>query len=238
MRLDRAGRAEAVAHHRLRRRDRELVGVVAEDVLDRLRLGGVAERRRRAVRVDVADALRLDAGALERRAHHLGDADRLRLGRGHVVARRSTCRSRAPRRRSSRRDRCAASSSSRTSTPAPSPMTKPARVASNGREARGGCSSSAARPRIAQKPARISGCMQASVAAGEHRVGVAAPDDLGSLADRVRAGRAGGDGRVVRAPAGRARSRAGRSPSRRARSAGSTARPGRAALAAGPRAAP
>ena len=42
-------------------------------------------------------------------------------------------------------------------------MTKPARVASNGREARGGSSSSAASPRIAVKPARISGWMQASV---------------------------------------------------------------------------
>ena len=62
-RLDRAGRAEAVAGHRLRRGDGELVRVVAEDVLDRLRLGRVAERRRGAVRVDVADALGLDSGA-------------------------------------------------------------------------------------------------------------------------------------------------------------------------------
>ena len=45
----------------------------------------------------------------------------------------------------------------------PSPITNPSRVASNGREARGGCSSSAARPRIAQNPARISGWMHASV---------------------------------------------------------------------------
>ena len=52
-----------MARHRLRRRDGELVGVVAEDVLDRLRLGHVAERRPRAVRVDVADPLRLDLGA-------------------------------------------------------------------------------------------------------------------------------------------------------------------------------
>ncbi len=35
-------------------------------------------------------------------------------------------------------------------------------------------------------------------AAGDDRVGVAAADDLGALADRVRAGRAGGHGRVVR----------------------------------------
>jgi hypothetical protein len=41
----------------LRRRDRELVGVLAEDVLDRLGLRRVAERRRRPVRVDVVDVL-------------------------------------------------------------------------------------------------------------------------------------------------------------------------------------
>src|SRR5919198_307769 len=57
----------------------------------------------------------------------------------------------------------AASSSSTTSTHAPSPMTKPARVASKGRDARGGCSSSATSPRLAQNPARISGGMPASV---------------------------------------------------------------------------
>ena len=45
---------------------------------------------------------------------------------------------------------------------APSPITKPARVASNGRDARGGYSSSTARPRIAQNPARISGWMHDS----------------------------------------------------------------------------
>ena len=46
---------------------------------------------------------------------------------------------------------------------APSPITKPARVASNGRDARVGSSSSATSPRIAQKPARISGWMHDSV---------------------------------------------------------------------------
>jgi hypothetical protein len=36
-------------------------------------------------------------------------------------------------------------------------------------------------------------------AAGEDDVGIAAADDLRALPDRVRSGRAGGDGRVVRA---------------------------------------
>ena len=42
-------------------------------------------------------------------------------------------------------------------------MTKPARVASNGRDARVGSSSSATSPRIALKPPRMIGWMQASV---------------------------------------------------------------------------
>jgi hypothetical protein len=43
-------------------------------------LGRVAERRRRAVGVDVADPRGLDLGALEGGAHHLRDADRLGSG--------------------------------------------------------------------------------------------------------------------------------------------------------------
>ena len=46
---------------------------------------------------------------------------------------------------------------------APSPITKPARVASNGRDASVGSSSSATSPRIAQKPARIERGDRASV---------------------------------------------------------------------------
>ena len=85
-RLDRARRPEAVAHHRLRRGDSELVSVVAEHVLDRFRLCRVAEGRRGSVGVDVADVLGLQAGTVDRRPHHLADADRLRLGLRHVMA--------------------------------------------------------------------------------------------------------------------------------------------------------
>ena len=46
---------------------------------------------------------------------------------------------------------------------APSPITKPARVASNGRIASVGSTSSATSPRMAQNPARISGVTAASV---------------------------------------------------------------------------
>ena len=80
---------------------------------------------------------------------------------------------------------------------APSPMTNPARVASNGREASVGSSSSATSPRIAQNPARISGVIGASVPPASDDVGLAAPDRRRRLADRGRAGRARGDGREV-----------------------------------------
>ena len=84
-RLERAGGAEAVARHRLRRGDGEPVGVVAEDLLERARLGEVAERRRGAVGVDVADPLRRDPGRLERRRDHRRDTGRLGLGLREVV---------------------------------------------------------------------------------------------------------------------------------------------------------
>ena len=84
-RLDRTGRSEAVARHGLRRRDGKVVRVSTEDVLDRLRLGCVAERRRRAVRVDVAHLLRLEARSRESPVHHLRDADRVGIGLRHVM---------------------------------------------------------------------------------------------------------------------------------------------------------
>ena len=59
--------------------------MLPEDVLDRLRLGGVAERRRRPVRVDVPDPLRFDVRPRERLAHHLRHTGRLRLGLRQVV---------------------------------------------------------------------------------------------------------------------------------------------------------
>ena len=85
-RLDRPGRPEQVPEHRLRRGDGQLVRVPAEDLLDRLRLREIALRRRRSVRVDVADPLGRDAGAGQRRPHHLGDPDRGGIGLSHVVS--------------------------------------------------------------------------------------------------------------------------------------------------------
>ena len=62
-------------------------------------------------------------------------------------------------------------------------MTNPARVASNGREARGGYSSSAASPRIAQKPARITGVRHAS--APPARTASASPRRITSAASPI-----------------------------------------------------
>ena len=66
---------------------------------------------------------------------------------------------------------------------APSPITKPARVASNGREAFAGSSSSATRPRIAQNPARIKGWMQDS--APPASTASAAPRRISSAASPI-----------------------------------------------------
>src|SRR5436309_2113531 len=88
-----AGGAEQVARHRFGRGHGELVGVPAEAPPDGERLDLVAVRRRRAVRVDVIDPGRRDAGALERLVHDAERAvavvgrrrDVVRVGR-HAVA--------------------------------------------------------------------------------------------------------------------------------------------------------
>ena len=196
-RLDRPRRAERVAHHRLRRRNRQLVGVVAEDFLDRLRLRQVSQRRRRAVSVDVPDTLGLNGGAPECGAHHVGDAGRLRLGLGHVMPvvrcavpehlrvdagtaclcglelleheHARTFSHHEPRARGVERPRCAR------------------RILVLNREP--------AHRREAGEDQRV----HAGLApAGEDRVGVAAFDQLRGFTDRVGAGRAGGDDCVVR----------------------------------------
>ena len=77
-------------------------------------------------------------------------------------------------------------------------MTKPSRPASNGRDARLRIVV-ARRERAHRGEAADDRLVDAGLgAAGEHDVGVAAPDDLRRLADGVAAGRAGRDGREVR----------------------------------------
>ena len=83
-------------------------------------------------------------------------------------------------------------------TPAPSPMMKPSRSLSNGRLARGGLVvARRQRPQRAE-PADAHRRDRRLRAARDHRVGVAAPDDLERLADGVRRRRAGGARRQVR----------------------------------------
>ena len=84
-RLDRAGRAEAVAGGALRRGDRCRVGLLlAERELQHTRLGRVADRRRGAVRVDVVDLGRVDPRVGERHPHRAGRVLAGRVGLGHV----------------------------------------------------------------------------------------------------------------------------------------------------------
>ena len=84
-RLDRAGRAEQMADRRFGRRHRHLRGGIAEQPLDRAEFDLVAERRRGAVRVDVVDIGRRDAGALHRGAHAAEGAIAVRRRRGDVI---------------------------------------------------------------------------------------------------------------------------------------------------------
>src|SRR6266550_1758619 len=67
--LERPSRTEQVTGHRLRRRDHELVGVVAEHALDRGRLLAVVRLRRGPMRVDVVDIRWLHSGLVERHLH-------------------------------------------------------------------------------------------------------------------------------------------------------------------------
>src|SRR5690606_33163636 len=68
-RLDAARRPHQVPRDGLGRANRDLVGMLAKDALDRDRLAHVVERRAGSVSVDVADIFRLQPGALQRAAH-------------------------------------------------------------------------------------------------------------------------------------------------------------------------
>jgi hypothetical protein len=77
-------------------------------------------------------------------------------------------------------------------------MTKPALVASKGREACGGILVLGGQASHGDEPGEDDRLDRRLGPTGEHGVRVAALDQLGRLADRVRAGRAGRDGGVVR----------------------------------------
>src|SRR5207245_2569488 len=84
-RLHAAGGAEEVARHRLRGRDGEPPGVLAEDALDRERLELVVVGRGRSVRVDVPDLGGVEPRVAQGGRHRARGAVPLGVGRGHVV---------------------------------------------------------------------------------------------------------------------------------------------------------
>ena len=161
-------------------------GVVAEHGLDGARLGGVVERRRGAVRVDVVDVAGVEAGVAQRGGDGARGAVavglRARSGGRRPTWRRSRAPRRGPRRRGPRRGRRPPARGC----PAPSPMTKPSRRASNGREMPESDSAS-----IAAKAAWARSVWAASAPPVIDRVAVAGGDRPGGGADRVGAGRAG-----------------------------------------------
>ena len=75
-----ARRTEQMTRHRLGGTERQLICMRAEGLLDGERLASVAERSRSAVRVDVADLLRTNAGILNCPSDH-ADHTALRLVR-------------------------------------------------------------------------------------------------------------------------------------------------------------
>ena len=68
-RLDRARRAEGVPVVALGTAHRSSVGAIAQHLLDGHRLGGVVERRRAAVGVDVPDLVGRNVRVLQREPH-------------------------------------------------------------------------------------------------------------------------------------------------------------------------
>lgn len=84
--FDRSGSTEQVTCHRLRRADRDLVGVLAEEYLNGIGLGDVALWRRRAMDVDVINVGRFQVRAFDRHAHRTDRAFAARRGLSDVVS--------------------------------------------------------------------------------------------------------------------------------------------------------
>src|SRR5580658_8227708 len=84
-RLDRTSGAEQMTDRRFRRRHRDVAGGVTDQSLDGLELDLVAERRRRAMGVDIVDIARRYAGAADRGAHAPERAIAVLGRRGDVI---------------------------------------------------------------------------------------------------------------------------------------------------------
>ena len=81
-----ASGTQQVTSHRLRRRDVQLEGCIAEDFLDGLSLRDVTNVGRGTVYVDVVDILRLHIGILQCVLHHEFSAQTLRMRSSDVVS--------------------------------------------------------------------------------------------------------------------------------------------------------
>ena len=125
---------------------------------------GSPDGRRGGVGVDVVDLRRGDRRHRRARAAWSGRPPRRLPGESPCGTPRSSRRSRRPRRRSAPCAGGRGASVSRMSAPAPSPMTKPSRARSKGREARSGASlKDVDSARSDAKPAKARGVMLASV---------------------------------------------------------------------------
>src|SRR5207248_1135679 len=83
--LDGAAGAEQVAEHALGAGEGQPAGVLAEDLLDGVGLGGVPQRRAGAVGVDVLDVLGVESGVAQGEAHGHGGAGPVGVRGGDVV---------------------------------------------------------------------------------------------------------------------------------------------------------
>ncbi|MNS72848.1 hypothetical protein D3C72_1062680 [compost metagenome] len=195
-RLETASAAQKVTGHRLCRIDHHLVGVLAKGQLHSVGLVLVAQRRGRAVRVQILHFVGIDAGVFQR-SHHAA-ARAVGVRGGHVE--RVATHAEANQLRIDLGAAClgrlillehhhAGTLAQHEAVAVLVPRTRGCgRIVVAGGQ-RAGCGKAA----NAQRRNRRLG------AAGQHRVGIAGLDQAGGQADAVQAGRAGRHGREVRA---------------------------------------
>jgi hypothetical protein len=186
-----------MAGHRLGRADHQLAGVVAERALHRRTLGDVAQRRRRAVRIDVVDLRGGHARVLQRVQHRAASTiavfrrrrDVMGVGR-HAVAGKFAIDPRAARLGVlvllERHDAGALAQHEAVAVAVPGPARR-GRIVVAGRQR--------ARSAEAADAERADGRFGAT---RQHHVGIAVLDQPRGLADAVVRGRAGSDRREVR----------------------------------------
>ena len=171
----------------------------SEDRTDRREFAVVADRGRCRMGVEVLDLAEAGSPACSSASRHRapGAVAVFRPG-GHVVGvGAGAVADELGERRAPRASAC--SSASITSMPAPSPMTKPSRALSNGRDASVGLVVEAGRQRTGRGEAAEADPVDAGLrAAADRDVGLARPDQPRGVADRLDARGAGGHRRAER----------------------------------------